>query len=139
MATKIRAELSRKNQYWIERHRYYELKHFCLQYRYWKTQYAALSGIRGQGNDICRTRENGVESDPTCDTAIRLSYYSRRFDMIERVAQATDSEIGHYILVGVTEGLPYDVLRARLNVPCCKDAYYDLYRKFFWLLDKERE
>lgn len=25
-------ELSEKNPYWIERHRYYELKHFCLQY-----------------------------------------------------------------------------------------------------------
>lgn len=25
--------LSRKNPYWIPRHRYYELKHFCLQFR----------------------------------------------------------------------------------------------------------
>ena len=31
MATMIRPELSEKNPYWIERHRYYELKHFCLQ------------------------------------------------------------------------------------------------------------
>lgn len=27
MATTIRPELSEKNPYWIERHRYYELKH----------------------------------------------------------------------------------------------------------------
>lgn len=32
MTTKIRADISRKNPYWLERHRYYELKHFCLQY-----------------------------------------------------------------------------------------------------------
>lgn len=32
MGTTIRPELSEKNPYWIERHRYYELKHFCLQY-----------------------------------------------------------------------------------------------------------
>lgn len=28
MGTTIRPELSEKNPYWIERHRYYELKHF---------------------------------------------------------------------------------------------------------------
>lgn len=32
MATTIRPEVSKKSKYWIERHRYYELKHFCLQY-----------------------------------------------------------------------------------------------------------
>ncbi len=28
MGTTLRAELSEKNPYWIEKHRYYELKHF---------------------------------------------------------------------------------------------------------------
>lgn len=36
MGTTLRAELSEKNPYWIEKHRYYELKHFCLQYPIWK-------------------------------------------------------------------------------------------------------
>lgn len=30
MGTDIRATISTKNRYWIEKHRYYELKHFCL-------------------------------------------------------------------------------------------------------------
>ena len=45
MGTTIRPELSEKNPYWIERHRYYELKHFCLQYPIWKKAYAALDGL----------------------------------------------------------------------------------------------
>ena len=40
MATKIRAAISEKNKYWIDKHRHYELKHFCLQYPMWKKQYA---------------------------------------------------------------------------------------------------
>ena len=44
MGTTLRAELSEKNPYWIEKHRYYELKHFCLQYPIWKKAYAALDG-----------------------------------------------------------------------------------------------
>lgn len=31
MSTTIRPELSEKNQYWLDKHRYYELKHFCLK------------------------------------------------------------------------------------------------------------
>ena len=47
MGTVIRAELSKKNKYWIERHRYYELKHFCMQYPIWKKVYSAIEGARG--------------------------------------------------------------------------------------------
>lgn len=39
MSTTIHPELSKKNTYWIEKHRYYELKHFCLQYPIWKEAY----------------------------------------------------------------------------------------------------
>lgn len=34
MATTIRPELSEKNPYWIEKHRYYELKHLRESYSY---------------------------------------------------------------------------------------------------------
>ena len=36
MSTVIRPELSKNNEYWIPRQRFYELKHFCLQYPSWK-------------------------------------------------------------------------------------------------------
>jgi hypothetical protein len=58
--------------------------------------------------------------------------------MLENVAKMTDQFLGEYILQGVTEGWSYDILKARLEIPCCKDTYYELYRRFFWLLNKER-
>lgn len=42
MATRIRPELAENNKYWISKHRYYELKHYCLQYPLWKSAYAAF-------------------------------------------------------------------------------------------------
>ena len=42
MATVLRPELSSKNKYYIDKHRYYELKHFCLQYPEWKKSYSAF-------------------------------------------------------------------------------------------------
>lgn len=55
MATEIRPELSEKNPYWIGKHRYYELKHFCLQYPIWKKAYNALLGLSSRPNDLDKT------------------------------------------------------------------------------------
>lgn len=139
MGTTLRAELSEKNPYWIEKHRYYELKHFCLQYPIWKKVYASLDGISGYSINFTTITASSTVSDPTAKIGIAKTYYSDRIKMIERAAMKTDSTLGVYILQGVTEGWSYDILKARLGIPCCKDIYYELYRRFFWLLDKERQ
>ena len=88
-------------------------------------------------NLAMRVITNNID-DPTSRYAIARAYYADRMNMLERVATMTSPELGDYILKGVTEGISYDILKARLNVPCCKDTYYELYRRFFWLLDIER-
>ena len=138
MATTIRPELSEKNPYWIEKHRYYELKHFCLQYPIWQKQYSLLSNTRSNEAYSLTPIANQSFYDSTGETAVDRTYYSLRIELLEKVAKETDDVIGNYILKGVTEGWSYDILKARLNIPCCKDIYYELYRRFFWLLDKER-
>ena len=139
MGTTLRAELSKKNPYFIEKHRYYELKHFCLQYNSWKKAYILLNGLSNSYPRLENTRFKHWRGDPTGSAAIRQLYFVSRIDMIEKVAKEVDPELSSYILKGVTEGWSYDILKARLGIPCCKDIYYDLYRKFFWLLDKERK
>ena len=137
MSTVIRPEVSKKNQYWIDRHRYYELKHFCLQYPIWKKQRASLDGfVKPNYGDVIFSNEPG---DPTATCAEAKAYYTDRIELVERITIEVDSGLASYILIGITEGVSYDQLKARLNVPCCKDVYYDLYRKFFWLLDRARK
>ena len=137
MGTTLRAELSEKNPYWIEKHRYYELKHFCLQYPIWKKMYSALNGFQSKSAITIATVK--TLSNPTAKIGTVKAFYSERIDMIVRTAKMTDTELADYLIVGVTEGCSYDILKARLDIPCCKDVYYELYRKFFWLLDKERQ
>lgn len=138
MATTIRAELSEKNPYWIEKHRYYELKHFCLQYPVWRKAYNALDGLSKRPSDLAMFVATSTLGDPTAKCGMAKAFYSHRTDMLERIAEQTDNVLGSYILKGVTEGWSYDILKARLEIPCCKDTYYELYRRFFWLLNKER-
>jgi hypothetical protein len=139
MGTKIRAELSEKNKYWISRHRYYELKHFCLQYPLWKKAYAALDEftIHSPMLEELRSTSN-IPSDPTAKWGIARAYYSEKMDMVRKAAMAADEDLYIYILKAVTEELSYNYLKTRLGMPCGKDMYYDRYRKFFWILSKER-
>ena len=138
MGTTIRPELSDKNKYWIEKHRYYELKHFCLQYPIWKKAYLALDGLSKRPADMELFKTSAI-SDPTVNCAEARSFYWDRMRMLERVAKETDLGLWDYILAGVTEGYSYDHIKARLDIPCCRDVYYDLYRRFFWLLNKVRD
>lgn len=138
MATIIRPELSPSNKYYIDKHRYYELKHFCLQYSEWKKAYAALDGYRNATTTVIFSKTN-THSDPTTKLAVLKSSYSNRIVLIERIATLTDAELASYILKAVTEGLSYTNLKSRLDIPCSRDTYYDRYRRFFWLLDQERD
>ena len=51
MTTSIRPEIAYSHPYYVSKHRYYELKHFCLQYYEWQGD---PNGYRQLIRDICR-------------------------------------------------------------------------------------
>ena len=109
-----------------------------MQYPHWKAAYRLLEieGVRSL--DLSGYIPTSEISDPTARTAIAKSYFRDRISMIENIAAEADESLAEYLVKGITEGWSYDILKARLNIPCCKDVYYNVYRRFFWLLDKER-
>lgn len=52
MGTVIRSEISKKNPYYINKHRYYELKHYCLQYYIWKEAADSLLELKEKPNEM---------------------------------------------------------------------------------------
>lgn len=139
MATLIRPEISIKNKYWIDKHRHYELKHFCLQYPMWKKTYAEFNDVSIPLSMIDRAPTDNLPGDPTAKRALMKAYYAEKINMIERVAIETDKGLHKYILKAVTEGHSFTYLKTKLGIPCGRDMYYDRYRKFFWLLSKMRD
>lgn len=139
MATKIRPELSIKNKYHIDKHRHYELKHFCLQYPAWKRAYAEIDDFNMTISSFDKMPTGNLPGDPTSKRVMTKIRLTERIEMIERVAKEADSQLYDYILKAVTEGLSYTYLKSRLDIPCGKDMYYDRYRRFFWLLNKTRD
>lgn len=139
MATLIRAEISEKNKYWIDKHRYYELKHLCLQYPEWNRLYRIYADPSIPLSTIDREPTSNIPGDPTAKRAMMKVHYSEKMNLIEKAAMDADAYLYEYILKAVTEGLSYTYLKAKMGIPCGRDMYYDRYRRFFWLLSEARK
>lgn len=138
MATVIRPEISIKNEHYISKHRYYELKHLCLQYSDWKKTYADYSELYASSAMFERQRGQLAHTDITSRYAIKKAEIKEKIDLIERIAREADPDLHRYILKAVTEGLSYTYLKTKLDIPCGRDMYYARYRRFFWLLNEAR-
>ena len=142
MSTNTRPELSEQNKWWISKHRYYELRHFCLQYPEWRDAVAQIDGLGSYSPYIREKINEGKTSDLTPKYAEAREYYSRKMDMVRKAAfEASDHQFWYHILVqAVTCGQSYDVLEALYGImPMSRNEWYTVYRKFFWYLDKLRD
>lgn len=131
---KLKPELSKKNRWWISKHRYYELKHFCLQYKEWKAMYLELSEPYHTSR-MAVGNSDPEWSDSTAKMVLKRDYYLTRMRMVEKAAEEADAELSKYLFKGVTTNVGYSYLQTVMDIPCGKDMYYDRYRKFFWILD----
>lgn len=125
------------NAYKIERHRYYELKAFCRQYRQWKTELGNCYGLTG-------VKFNGIAfrgvSDPTARAAERAMYLQDKVDMVEESCREADPLIWKELLLNVVDGLSYEMMQKRgIQPPVSKTIFYDARMKFFWILDQKRQ
>ena len=139
MATLIKPEVSKKNMYWIDKHRHYELRHFCLQYPIWKKTINNVYNSLSATSKFERMPTSNLPGDPVGDLVTMKVLYETKIELIEATALKTDKALSNYILKGVTEGLSYVQLKSRLNIPCGRDMYYDRYRRFFWLLSQAKD
>lgn len=135
----MRPELSIKNEFRIEKHRYYELKHFCLQYPIWKKAYNSLNGLSRKTDNSNIFRHSNNVSNPTERIGVAMANYSKKMNMITETAEKVDKIMAPYLVRGVTQGESYDAMRTRIGVPCCRDTYYELYRQFFYELNRIRD
>ena len=81
--TAIHPELSPKSRYWIDRHRYYELKHFCLQYPLWIRARASLDGLSRRALRLTPPSPTGLVQSPTSRCAEQRLWYTERIAMVE--------------------------------------------------------
>lgn len=133
----LKPELSKKSQYYLPPHRFYELRHFCLQYRDWKKQLIML-GSKQTPEFLERFQRASETPNPTERIAVMRAALSENVRIVEQAAKEADKELAPWLLRGVTEGLSFESLKAQHDIPCERDMYYGRYRKFFWILNRYR-
>ena len=129
--------LSTKNPYYLTKHRFYEVYHYAMQYQEWKDEYRTTEQtMRGIAYDGVKVKSSG-SGDALERVAIRLTELSEKIEMLEAVARETDKDLSEYILRGATdEQVTYNYLSMVLHIPCSRNTYYSLRRKFYWLLSE---
>lgn len=136
MGNHVRNDISLKNKYRLEKHRYLELRHFCLQYPLWKRQYLSIDGYFPVVNGEVKCTMTDSLTEKAAETRV---YLKNRMEMVENACKKASPEFYGYLLEAVTKDRSYVYLRQTMGIPCCKDIYYVLYRRFFWILDDMRE
>ena len=139
MSTDIRPEISKQSPYWISRHRFYELKHFCLQYPEWKSELNVISSCSRNPLDGKPTGKSGKVNDPVYECVLRREMLNDHVNMVDKAAKACSEDLGTYVFKGVTQGVSYEGLFLQNGIPCCKETYYEAFRRFFWALSKLRK
>lgn len=132
-------EMSKKNPYWIEKNRKKELMYFCRQYPIWQKALAAITGLQQRPEDLEVFVQSGQCSDPTAKAVEAREKYNHLINMVKEAAITTDEELADYIIYGACFGMSYDELWTFHKIPCCRQKYYELYAKFFWVLNKLRD
>ena len=133
--------------YGIDKERYRELKHFCLQYKGKKKKASASLDYNLPAVSLESSGgHTGKVSKPVEDAAIkhmmRVEKYLRDCRMIEEAAMRAASTGGYRkawraILRSVTEGMSYEsVLLKYESVPYSKTDFYAVRRAFFYILDE---
>ena len=107
-----------------------------MQYPIWKKARESLTSLSKKGDILAKVSD---VSDPTARCAEARAFYAERMKLIEDCCSLAAPNCHQLLLKGVTEGLSYDILAAREVLPVSRAEYYEKYRMFFWIMNRERE
>lgn len=136
MGTNIRNSISESNPFYISKHEYLMAKHFALQYNDWKKQKTEIESRISYGFKIGGGHNESVVF-PVEKAQEDAEKYIFRMSLVEQAAKIAGEDIWEIVLLGVTTECNYEYLRLVKNIPCCKDVYYRMYRKFYWVLNQK--
>lgn len=135
--TYIRPEV-KHNEWKLSKHEFYVSYHFALQYREWKDKYNSMIGLSAINVD--GMPHGNATSDPTSSQALKLSDYKTKIKIIEDTVKQTDESLYCWLIKAVTnEDISYNYLKSVMDIPCGKNEYYKLRRKFYFLLYNKLE
>lgn len=112
------------SEYVLSKHRFYELKHFCLQYPEWLKAYNNADGYSDEAGKN--------EGDTTSKDGMTRAELWKNIRLVRKACRDTGYNRWRVLLAYVT---------GDLKAPCPpgeKELFFFYYRKFFYILSKRR-
>lgn len=98
MPTTIKPEISERSPYYVNKHRSYELVHFCRQYHDWIRMYESFVDIEEHPLKLVKVSQNCgfIADSPTERIAMMKQYYAEKIKMVREAAEMTTR---NYLLI----------------------------------------
>ncbi len=129
-------DLKLSKEYSISRHRYRELKEFCLQYEEKKAELQQIYTSTSVTPEIAVM--GGIPGKPTEQKAMRAAKLKEEIELIDNcIEEACEGAVG--LIKTLRKSVLDDYKFYELgDVPCGRNLFYKYRRKFFFILDKEK-
>jgi hypothetical protein len=112
-----------KSEYVLSKHRFYELKHFCLQYPEWEKLYFTLDGWPEEINKVV--------GDTTSRDGIKRADLARNMDMVHDICRNVCGDYADKVF-------KYVIFGSKPHLTASEMDFWYYYRKFFWELSRKR-
>lgn len=126
---------SKNSKYYIPKETFLTVVHYVKQYPMWVEQLSTMDGSKAITYD-----QDRVQTSPNPDTvaniAIKRAAISEKKDKVDRVAKLVGGNMSKWIIKGVCYDMPFYQLQHH-GIPCGKDLYYKLRRRFYYEMSKE--
>lgn len=117
---------------------YLSAYYFALRYEEWKSEYESLADTSKAITYSDMPKGSLNVSSPTERAAIRRAELLHKIELIEQTALEASGDLYQYLIKAVTnEDVYYHHLKTIMDIPCGKDLYYEIRRRFYYLLSKK--
>lgn len=123
------------SKYYVPEQVYLTVVHFCRQYPLWKAELEINPNTQkaiDYSRDVVQTSN---QFDQTSEIAMDRKMIVDKKELVEKTAHEVAGVLAEWLLLGVGHGLTYYQLVDK-GIPCGKDMYYDIRRKFYFVLSK---
>lgn len=123
------------SKYYVPEQVYLTVVHFCRQYPLWKDELEINPNTQkaiDYSRDVVQTSN---QFDQTSEIAMDRKMIEDKKELVEKTAHEVAGVLAKWLLLGVGHGLTYYQLVDK-GIPCGKDMYYDIRRKFYFVLSK---
>ena len=126
---------SYNGKYKLTKEQFLSAKYFALRYNEWRLEYASLHDTARAITYSDMPKGSLTTSSQVEENAIKCERILRKIELIEQTAIEASPELYQYLLKAVTnDGITYNTLKILNDIPCAPNTYYNIRRRFYFLL-----